>query len=336
MDRIVKRGWQALSVGLVMTLAACQALPGISPPSDTALQASSACPPLNPGSGNFEPPFPHACERVVETGSGLKWLEITAGPADKASPPDGATVIVAYEGYLASDGTRIDSSYARGQPAVFVIEEVIEGWTQTLKAMTTGDEWLVYIPAGLAYGSQPRGEAVPANSDLVFKIRLDGFMAPEDVADLASRSEQPASDRIGAAEEFWAEFLPWDASRESVRKEKSGLSYVVLESAAAQGDMALADDIVAIDYEARIEETGEMVSATWSRDAPLLVRAGDLIPGFAQMISLMTPGDLWIGRIPAAIAYGKQGLGDKVPPGTDLVYLVNLIAVNPETRPAAD
>jgi len=59
------------------------------------------------------------------------------------------------------------------------------------------------------------------------------------------------------------------------------------------------------------------------------VQAGDMIPGFAQMISLMKPGAVWIGRVPARIGYGKEGLGDVIPPDADLIYLVNLIAVNP-------
>ena len=77
-------------------------------------------------------------------------------------------------------------------------------------------------------------------------------------------------------------------------------------------------------------ETGALVASTWGGQAPLVARAGDLIPGFAQLLSLMKKGDVFIGHLPAAIAYGDAGLDEVVPSDADLVYVVNLIAINPE------
>ncbi len=320
---------QALAVAGMASMAllgGCQTVREL--PMMQGQNAAPACPEFSPGSGIYTPPFPAGCADVVIEADGRMWLQITAGPQGKPAPVSGSTVIVAYEGYLAADGTRIDSSYKRGEPAIFDIDDVLEGWTRTLKQMTAGDEWLVYIPADLAYGSEARGDAVPPDSDLVFKIRLDGSVAPDDMAGLQT---EPDTQAAGVDESLWDDFLPWDQSRDGVQTLKSGLSYIVLETGGAGGRKAYADDIVAIDYEARLAENGATVSSTWMRDAPLLVRAGDLIPGFAQLVSLMKPGDVWIGRVPAAIAYGDQGLGDAVPPAADLIYLVNLVSVNPET-----
>ena len=61
------------------------------------------------------------------------------------------------------------------------------------------------------------------------------------------------------------------------------------------------------------------------------MKAGNVIPGFAQALTLMKPGDLWIAHMPARIAYGDEGLGDAIPPGSDLIYLINLITLNPRT-----
>lgn len=302
-----------------LLVSACQSMPGAS-----QRGAAVACPDIAPGPGTFTPPFPSGCEAVQTSASGLEWLELRAGPSIKPPPGDGATVIVAYEGYLADTGAQIDSSYARGEPAVFGIEAVIEGWTETLKRMTPGDEWLVHIPARLAYGAGSPGPDIPPNSDLVFKIRLDGYLNPDEMAE--AQANVP---KAGATEALWEDFLPWDKTRDGVVRLRSGLSYVELEAGATRGRQVLADDIVMIDYEARLADTGAVVGSSWGNEAPLVVRAGDMIPGFAQMISLMQPGDVWIGHLPSAIAYGKEGLGDAIPPRADLVYLVNLIAVNP-------
>ena len=69
-----------------------------------------------------------------------------------------------------------DSSFERGQPAVFTIEEgisgsIIPGMRDALQHMTVGDEWLVYIPPELGYGEESGGE-IPPNSVLVFRLKL--------------------------------------------------------------------------------------------------------------------------------------------------------------------
>lgn len=305
---------------LAVLLAACQSGPSAL---NGTTAATTACPTLKPGSGPYVPPFPVECDLVQMSASGLQWLEITAGPDGKGSPSDGATVIVAYEGFLADTGQRFDSSYARGEPAVFNVDEVIKGWTETLKRMTPGDEWLVYIPADLGYGSRASGTDIPPNSDLVFRIRLDGFLNPDELAGGA-----PQASRV--PEELWTQFIPWNSNRDGVVRLNSGLSYFELEQGPAGSRKVLGQDMVVIDYEARLADSGKVFGSTFSSESPLTVRAGDMVPGVAQMISLMQPGDVWIARIPAAIGYGRQGLGDAVPPGADLIYLVDLIAVNPE------
>lgn len=323
-------------------LVACQT-PAPASQTDTALEAqpsaadldakrqtkaNAPCPEFGRGSGTFEPPFPTGCASLETADSGLRWIEIAAGPEDRESPLDGATVIVAYEGYLASTGAKFDSSYERGEAAVFVIDQVIEGWTEILKKMTPGDEWLVYIPAELAYGDTSPTAAIPAGSDLVFKIRLDGFLNAEEVAGLPP----PA----GVSPALWNEFLPWDRQREGIQREPSGLTYFEIEDGSEPGPNPRADDLVAIDYEARVAETGALVASTWGGQTPLVARAGDLIPGFAQLLSLMEEGDVFIGHLPAPIAYGDAGLEDVVPPDADLVYVVNLIAINPDIVPSID
>ena len=90
-----------------------------------AAKASAPCPDYGRGSGTFQPPFPANCAGLQTTEDGLRWIEIAQGPEDREPPLDGATVIVAYEGYLAETGAKFDSSYDRGEAAIFVIAQVI-------------------------------------------------------------------------------------------------------------------------------------------------------------------------------------------------------------------
>jgi len=105
---------------------------------------------------------------------GLEYKVVRSGPASGQSPKLGDEVKVNYQGTLI-DGTVFDSSYARGEPAVFTVGEVVPGWNEALQKMRPGDVWYLYIPANLAYGDEGAGP-IPAGAVLVFKIELLGVL----------------------------------------------------------------------------------------------------------------------------------------------------------------
>jgi FKBP-type peptidyl-prolyl cis-trans isomerase len=105
---------------------------------------------------------------VKTTKSGLQYKIITAGKGQK--PKDIDTVTVNYRGTFI-DGKQFDSSYDRGEPATFAVNQVIPGWTEVLQLMPEGSKWEVYIPSELAYGPGGSGPIGP-NSTLVFEVEL--------------------------------------------------------------------------------------------------------------------------------------------------------------------
>jgi FKBP-type peptidyl-prolyl cis-trans isomerase FklB len=111
-----------------------------------------------------------AANGVITTASGLRYKMLTSGPAGGKSPTITDSVTVHYRGTL-TNGTQFDSSYDRGQPATFGVNQVIPGWTEALQLMKPGDEFALYIPSHLGYGPQSMGN-IPANSDLVFQVHL--------------------------------------------------------------------------------------------------------------------------------------------------------------------
>jgi FKBP-type peptidyl-prolyl cis-trans isomerase len=109
---------------------------------------------------------------VVTTESGLQYLVLKNGEGPKPEKTD--KVKVHYKG-TTIEGNEFDSSYKRGEPAVFPVTGVIKGWTEALLLMNTGSKYKLFIPAELAYGERGAGPRIPPNSVLIFEVELIGI-----------------------------------------------------------------------------------------------------------------------------------------------------------------
>ncbi|MER2177049.1 MAG: FKBP-type peptidyl-prolyl cis-trans isomerase, partial [Stenotrophomonas maltophilia] len=107
---------------------------------------------------------------VVTTASGLQYQVLRPGSGERPLPT--SKVRVNYEGKLL-DGTVFDSSYQRGQPIEFGLDQVIKGWSEGVSLMPTGSKYRFWIPGELAYGEQgtPGGPIGP-NATLTFDVEL--------------------------------------------------------------------------------------------------------------------------------------------------------------------
>ncbi|MCF0196661.1 MAG: FKBP-type peptidyl-prolyl cis-trans isomerase [Bacteroidaceae bacterium] len=106
---------------------------------------------------------------VVTTKSGLQYEVLTEGSGKSPKATD--TVRCHYEGRLL-DGTVFDSSYKRGEPADFGLNQVITGWTEGVQLMKEGAKYRFYIPYLLAYGERGAGASIPPYSTLIFDVEL--------------------------------------------------------------------------------------------------------------------------------------------------------------------
>jgi FKBP-type peptidyl-prolyl cis-trans isomerase len=107
---------------------------------------------------------------VYETDSGLQYRVIEEGDGER--PTAGDRVQVHYEGSLLNDEV-FDSSYERGDPATFPLNQVIPGWTEGLQLMSVGSKYQFFIPSNLGYGNTPpQGSPIPPGAVLIFEVEL--------------------------------------------------------------------------------------------------------------------------------------------------------------------
>ena len=110
-----------------------------------------------------------ARDGVTTTDSGLQYEVLQAGDGD--NPTAQSQVRVHYRGTLL-DGTEFDSSYERGEPAVFGAGQLIPGFTEALLLMQEGSHFRVTIPSDIAYGPNGAGQDIGPDATLIFEIEL--------------------------------------------------------------------------------------------------------------------------------------------------------------------
>jgi peptidylprolyl isomerase len=100
------------------------------------------------------------------TASGLR-SKVLAPGTGSTRPRETSRVRVHYSGWT-TDGNMFDSSLTSGQPAVFPVNRVIQGWTEGLQLMVVGEKRRFWIPEDLAYQGRPNAP----QGMLVFDVEL--------------------------------------------------------------------------------------------------------------------------------------------------------------------
>mmetsp|Transcript_10999 Transcript_10999/g.12701 ORF Transcript_10999/g.12701 Transcript_10999/m.12701 type:complete len:168 (-) Transcript_10999:697-1200(-) len=105
----------------------------------------------------------------------LKVVSLESGDG-KTYPRDGDVLEVDYTGILAESKKEFDSNIGKA-PFKFSLGkgQVIQGWEQGMSELSLGEKAELHIPSDLAYGELGYGDAIPANSDLIFTVQLRGI-----------------------------------------------------------------------------------------------------------------------------------------------------------------
>ena len=194
-------------------------------------------------------------EKAKTTASGLSYEVLKKGKG-KQRATETSIVIVHYTGWLASDGTKFDSSVDRALPATLPLNRVIKGWTEGVQLMRINELTRFWIPADLAYDNRPNAPM----GDLVFDVHL-----------LAIKPE-PEPVKIS---------VPPMTPPKKATLTDSGLAYQITRKGKG-GRYPQPADTVVIHYTAWQASTAEMFDSTVSRGSPMPLPLHKAIEGLTE------------------------------------------------------
>jgi FKBP-type peptidyl-prolyl cis-trans isomerase FklB len=127
-------------------------------------------------------------EGVITTASGLQYEVVEQASDLSTSPRLGDQVDVFYSG-ITVDGHEFANTLSAYKPSTFPLNKVIKGWREALMLMHPGDHWIIYLPPELAYGATSPSTDIPANSALIYHIKLVGFQTLDEQTQSGNQHE---------------------------------------------------------------------------------------------------------------------------------------------------
>ncbi len=123
-----------------------------------------------------------------------------------------------------------------------------------------------------------------------------------------------------------AQYLTDNKAKDGVVTTDSGLQYRVINAGTGKSIGSPAD-LVTVTYR------GWTVNGNVFDESPpgetVQFRAGRLIPGWVEALSMMKEGDEWELTIPSDLAYGDISPSPDIPAGSTLIFQMKLLEVTP-------
>lgn len=137
------------------------------------------------------------------------------------------------------------------------------------------------------------------------------------------RAEQAAKNRAAGAA-----FLEANKKRAGVVVLPSGLQYEVLQP--GSGPKPAVDDTVKVQFRGTLLD-GTVFDSSFDRGTPIVVRPDQVIKGWTEALPLMAVGSKWKVFLSSDLGYGDKGGSDNIPPGSTLIFEMELLSIEPKT-----
>ncbi len=149
------------------------------------------------------------------------------------------------------------------------------------------------------------------------------------VAEFQKNSPQPENEKklqemTAKYKKEGEEFLAANKLKDSVKVTASGLQYKIFR--VGTGKAPAETSTVTVHYRGKLI-SGVVFDESYGRGEPTTFQLNQVIKGWTEGLQLMNEGSKFEFYIPNELAYGERPAGQLIPPGSMLIFEVELIAV---------
>ena len=126
-------------------------------------------------------------------------------------------------------------------------------------------------------------------------------------------------------------FLDSNSKQPGVTTLADGLQYKVVKS--GSGEKPKDTDVVEVNYRGTLIDGKEFDSSA-KNGGPVSFPVNEVIKGWSEALKLMPVGSKWQLYLPPELAYGDEGEGDDIEPGSTLVFEVELLGIKKDNNQA--
>ncbi|WP_167617572.1 FKBP-type peptidyl-prolyl cis-trans isomerase [Maribellus sediminis] len=142
---------------------------------------------------------------------------------------------------------------------------------------------------------------------------------------MAKREKQARSKgSAGNNRKSGEDFLQNNLQKAEVEETDSGLQYKIIES--VEGPRPNVHDTVKIHQRALLLD-GKILEDTYRQNQPDEVAIEELIEGLQEGLQMMSVGSRYKFWVPADLAWGRKGTGNKIPPNAVLSFDIRLVEI---------
>jgi FKBP-type peptidyl-prolyl cis-trans isomerase FklB len=202
----------------------------------------------------------------------------------------------------------------------------------TFMLKTQADKFSYAVGMNIAQGIKQQGFADSVNVPALAKALEDvikgksPLLSEQDAQMIIQTYFQAQQSKAGGKNAVEGQkFLEDNKKKPGVVVLPSGLQYQILKE--GNGELPKATDKVTTHYHGTLIN-GEVFDSSVDRGQPASFPVNGVIQGWQEALQLMKVGSKWKLFVPSELAYGNQGAGPKIGPGTALIFEVELISID--------
>jgi len=208
---------------------------------------------------------------------------------------------------------------------------------------------------GLSMGSKMKKDGVDLNPQMISKGLMDGFsgakplMTEEEIqqsmtafqTDMQAKMAQKQKDASEKNKKEGEAFLAANKTKPGVKTyavslpggATAELQYKVITE--GMGATPKSNDTVQVNYRGTLINGKEFDSSTTHGNKPAKFPVNRVVRGWTEALQLMKVGSKWEVYLPSSLAYGDNGSGAVIEPGSTLVFEMELAGIEAPPAPAA-